>query len=136
MAGQPFRLIEFPLALFGWMQRYGDNQIPLLFAQGGQGRTQEKVAKKRLKPERPLVLVAMNDIEDDALRCDGGAGGGELEFHAATVGALEGGGVCTFKRKAAMRAEGWLDETYLLPATGAHITLGGGGAVLGAKLAD
>lgn len=121
-------LVEFPFALFGGVERDGDDHVPGFAAEFGGGFPDEEIGEEGLEPEGALVFVAVDDVQYRFPRQNGGAGVDEVEFHFTAVFAFEGGGDVALIGQAATLAEGRFDEANFLPAIGADEAIGGGGA--------
>lgn len=136
MRGEEFGLVKFALTLFHGMQRDGNDEVPVLAAQDGNGFAEQQAGEEIFEPKRAGIFELMNGVEHDGFGHDGGAGGAEKEFHITAVVAFEGGGQVAFKGQAAALAEGWADELHELAAFGADETLDRCGRFILAKGAD
>jgi hypothetical protein len=113
---EEFSLVKFALTLFQGMQRDGNDEVPVLAAQDGDGFAEQQAGEEIFKPKRAGIFKLVNGIEHDRFGYDGGAGGSENEFHIAAVVAFEGGGQIALERQAAAFAEGRADILHELAA--------------------
>ena len=133
--GKPLGLVEFALALFGRVQWDRHYPVPTLPGQLRAGRLNEQLGEERLKPERPLVFVAMDYVEDLVARDDRRASRRKLRLQIPAVAAVKRRRDCAFKGKPAARAETRLDLTHLRAALRTDVTLRRSGPFNAAGLA-
>ena len=135
MARQPLGLIEFALAMFHRIQRNRDDEVPVLFAQGGFRLADEQVGEKWLEPERALVFVAVDCLPDDAARDHRRACRVEMQLHLAAVRAFKWRGQIAGVGQAAAFAKRRADEAHLRPAMPADKAIARRRGLFAAKLA-
>jgi len=118
------------------MQRHGQNPIPLAVAQNRRGFADEQVGQKRFKPQRALIFVAVNDLQDHATGGDGGARGTEMQFHLAAIATFKHGGDRAFKWQPATITKRRTNEAHQPPASRADQSFDDARAFFPANLAD
>ena len=84
-AGETLGLVELPLALLHRVQRDGHDAGQLFLAQRGQRWADEQVRQERLEPKLTVVFVAVDDIAEEVVRRDRGAGPAELQVKVAAI---------------------------------------------------
>jgi hypothetical protein len=77
------------MALPRRIQRHRDNHIPGMPGQVGRGLANQQIRQERLEPEGPVVLVAMDNLQNGIPGYDCRPGVGERQIVLATVGAFK-----------------------------------------------
>lgn len=96
----------------------------------------QQISEEWLKPEGPLIFVAMDDFQDHTTGGDRLARRSEFQFHIPAVAAFKRLRDLAGERQAATPAKRRPDEPDLLPASRTHKPFARGSAFFTANLAD
>jgi hypothetical protein len=118
LRGEEFGLVKFALTVFQGMQWDGNDEVPVLAAQNGDGFAQQQTREEIFEPKRTGIFELMNGVEHDRFGHDSGAGISEKELHVAAVVTFKGSGQIALEGQAATLAEGRADKLYELAAFG------------------
>jgi hypothetical protein len=137
--GEAFGLVEAAAALFPRVQRNGDDEIDWLEFEIGRSVFDEKFGEEGFEPFFAIVFEAMDDLFDEAVVLNGGAGRGELEFEVEAISAGESERNLAFIPEAADFAERRADRAdgaRVGAAVFADEGIGGGRFAFAAEFTD
>src|SRR4029077_1240820 len=114
---ETFGLVELAVALFGGMQRDGNDPVPVVGGQLGFGCLNEQAGEKRLEPESALIFVTVDHLEEFIAGDNGRASARKVRLEIPAIGAVKSSRDGPLEWKTATFAKRRRDPSHLRTAS-------------------